>query len=499
MDTTLIAKVLPTKKNGKRSIGTGYPISKNLVLTARHVVISPDRDTSKPIVIEWPDIKDDSGNAYTTEVTRIAYDGGDQYDIVLLECKVPSQAHITPLVLSQRFPQSHEKWEGFGYPQIGKNEEVSTREKISILGIFHSPDDNNYKISLTSESDALKKTGWRGLSGAPVFQGRGLYAVIIETPIEREKCFTAVSIPYLLTNVSEFCEMAGYKQPELDFSSATVYLQTKADAKKALFAQISQNENSVEDSPQMIVRYLVKLPIPELLSIICATQKASQTLLVRKALGELVRHLLPSLYGFDFVSKIRADRGNQSVPILEIPYATDVSAEVLMAAADKRPADFRVIELDYEKTVRPGKNRLALPPESGPDAGNNQLQNIEDDLYNRISRGDTVKSMKIAIDEHLFEKRPNRQERKKYTSEDKKMLVKEWLINNETADRPGLYWLLNLSGVESEDEHIKDLAQQLKISYPQITLLSLNMDIGHDLEISENRMFNQLADTQSTD
>ncbi len=295
MDTTLIAKVLSTKKNGKRSIGTGYPISKNLMLTARHVVIFPDRDVDKPIITEWPDIKDASGKPYTVEVSCIVYDGGEQYDIALLECKVPSQAHVTPLVLSQRFPEAHEKWKGFGYPEIGKNEDVNTREKISVLGIFHPSDVNNHKISLTSESDALKKTGWHGVSGTPVFQGAGLYAVIIETPIKRKECFTAVSIPYLLNNVPEFCEKAGYNQLELEFSSATAYLQRKPDAMKALFTQISQVENNVGDSSETIVRYLVKLPLPSLLSIVSAAQKTSKSRSVHDNLGKLVRHILPSL------------------------------------------------------------------------------------------------------------------------------------------------------------------------------------------------------------
>jgi len=39
MHFDLIARVLPTKAQGGRTIGTGYPITKDLVLTARHVVL----------------------------------------------------------------------------------------------------------------------------------------------------------------------------------------------------------------------------------------------------------------------------------------------------------------------------------------------------------------------------------------------------------------------------------------------------------------------------
>ena len=50
MDTKLIAKILSTKKDGKRSVGTGYPIAEGLVLTARHVVFPHWSDTQKESV-----------------------------------------------------------------------------------------------------------------------------------------------------------------------------------------------------------------------------------------------------------------------------------------------------------------------------------------------------------------------------------------------------------------------------------------------------------------
>ncbi|QLQ32165.1 MAG: hypothetical protein HZT40_11870 [Candidatus Thiothrix singaporensis] len=69
MDTKLIAKILPTKKDGKRSVGTGYPIGKGLVLTARHVVFPHWTDTQK-VEVEWPDLN------HKAAVTDIVFDGG---------------------------------------------------------------------------------------------------------------------------------------------------------------------------------------------------------------------------------------------------------------------------------------------------------------------------------------------------------------------------------------------------------------------------------------
>lgn len=198
MNTQLIAKILPTKKNGKRSIGTGYLIAKDLIVTARHVVVFAERDNDIQITIECPDLKDTHGDPFTSKVTEIVFGEGDDYDIAILKCNPVPQIDISLVQLAQHFPVAHEQWSGFGYPQIGKNEETGARKKVSVLGKFHPPDKANHEINLTSESDALEKEGWCGLSGAPVFHGDTLYAVISATPRSRDECFTAVLIPWLL-------------------------------------------------------------------------------------------------------------------------------------------------------------------------------------------------------------------------------------------------------------------------------------------------------------
>jgi hypothetical protein len=237
------------------------------------------------------------------------------------------------------------------------------------------------------------------------------------------------------------------------------------------------------------------LPIPDLLRIIQETRRSANNI-IRSELAQLVRLLLPSLYGFDCVASIRGSKGDVSAGILEISYATDISAEILMASADRRPAEFRIIELEHGKQVRPGKYRLALPPESGPDMGSQQMQDIDDDLYNRLSRGEDWLAMQIAVDEHLFKINPRKQHRS-YNSTDKRKLVRSWLKSEADAQNPGLYWLLRMGDDENEKERFLKLAKDLKTNYPHITLLSLDGNI--DREIEEYDMFNQLADTQTTD
>ncbi|QLQ32164.1 MAG: hypothetical protein HZT40_11865 [Candidatus Thiothrix singaporensis] len=153
----------------------------------------------------------------------------------------------------------------------------------------------------------------------------------------------------------------------------------------------------------------VALPIPRLLNIIHAAQKSTRHPDVFEGLRQLVRLLLPSLYGFDCATTIRASKGSVSAGILQLPYATEMSAETLMAAVDKRAADFKIVELDYGRQVRAGKYRLPLAPESGVDDGSQAAQDVECDLYHRLCGGADTVDLRLAIDEHLFRINPHKQ------------------------------------------------------------------------------------------
>ncbi len=203
MDSKLIVKILPTKKDGKRSIGTGYPIAKGLVITARHVVEFNDRDTVVPITVEWPDLN--HSDAKVSEIVWVS----DVHDIAILQCQTPPNMSLPSDLLAKRDPKQHEEWSGFGYPAIGKDPESGQREKIPAMGKFFPPDATSPILTITSESDSLEKAGWCGLSGAPVFQGPHLFAVITETPTKRNECFIAISIPWLIRNNEQFREITG--------------------------------------------------------------------------------------------------------------------------------------------------------------------------------------------------------------------------------------------------------------------------------------------------
>ena len=230
MDTTLITKIFAPKKDGTWKLGTAYPIAKNLVLTARHVVDFPERDTQKNILLKWTDHQHVFGE-HEQEKSEIVFNGGDSCDIVILHCITPPQAQISTEILARNLPTSWDKWESFGYPELGVNATTGSHDKVSLIGVFHAPDQVDHHINLTTESDAVEKEDWQGVSGAPVFHSNNkrLYAIIIKTPRNRKDIFKAVSIPHLFEN-PQFC--AALKQP-ID--------EAIAEQKQALVQEIKSN------------------------------------------------------------------------------------------------------------------------------------------------------------------------------------------------------------------------------------------------------------------
>ena len=81
MNPNLIVKIKAPDTDGKSSIGTGYPISHEWVITARHVVDFRDR-SSAPITLEWSTLLE--------AVTVMGVELLDN-DIALLRCDVPAE------------------------------------------------------------------------------------------------------------------------------------------------------------------------------------------------------------------------------------------------------------------------------------------------------------------------------------------------------------------------------------------------------------------------
>ena len=196
MNPALIAKVLVTKQNGNRIIGTAYPINENWIITAYHVVCFNERDKNIPIQIKWQETEP----IKVTEERFIKCTNND--GIALLQCKVPQQWLEKLPILATQAPNRDKKWDSLGYPRFGQENKQRTKQPAK--GEFFIQDEDNPCIQLSSIGDAKEKEDWAGMSGAPIFQDNILYAINISTPTQVNERFIAISIPWILKNKADY-------------------------------------------------------------------------------------------------------------------------------------------------------------------------------------------------------------------------------------------------------------------------------------------------------
>ena len=473
MNPNLITKIKAPDIDGKSSIGTGYPISHEWVITARHVVDFPDR-SSAPITLEWSTLLE--------QVTVTGVELLDN-DIALLRCDVPAELGTVTFSPAAKLPPERVGWKSAGYP------DVNDCELFDAIGMF-GVDLDVAVVSLTLE-DTCRLDQWGGMSGAPVFKDNSLCAVVIEHDQRMEKRLIAVSIPWLLNNDANFKKLLGIVQVEQDFSQAITHLDKAREARQALLAYLAHEGFELEDSAVAVVDCLKIMPIDKLLQHIYAVQQQVESQRIRQDLGVLVRWLLPSLYGDSCISSIRQSRGCEA-GIIQIPFATDISAEILMASADRRDADFRIIPYEYAPIAKAGKYCLPWFPESGPDDGEQQFQDMTVDLYNRLGKEVDRSAVKRIAEERLFAR--NKRAPQHLDMPAQRKFLQAWLVGNAKAGRPSFYWLIRKGTNAAVNASLDALVNELKFSYPHIVFLCLTDD--DDKHIYETyTVFNQLADT----
>lgn len=210
MKTEFFAQIFtPTTVAGQWEAGTAYPIAKDLLITARHVLYPELRDETKLRQVEWSDYKDVSGQKITSDITRVVFDGGKDLDIAIVACQTPPEINSF-IKLSERDPIAGEEWDSFGYPKIGEEGRKGIRKKMPIMGEFLHPD-NHHELDLKFEEKLMTPQLWQGLSGAAGFSRTSgqLMMVIISMPTDLNRLY-AVSIPYLLRKSPDFKKAAGY-------------------------------------------------------------------------------------------------------------------------------------------------------------------------------------------------------------------------------------------------------------------------------------------------
>ena len=307
----------------------------------------------------------------------------------------------------------------------------------------------------------------------------------------------AATIPHCHNDLITWVKETYYRRfsNSANFDDSRAYLDNCSDyVQRAIKVQIDGN---VSDNANDQLAYLCKVPPPELLGIFFKiNREINKTRLpddlsrrYSHELSTLLNKLLPSLFSPAYVPKLRdiCDCEDE-VSIIEIPHATMVAAELLMAGVDEREADFVIKEAQNKKQLYPGRFNLKLPPEGGSDS---PTKDIDDDLANQLGL-DTGHAMKVidSCDSYLFHEFAEYQRGKDdYSESQRRELTQLALSERRELEEPRLYWILLMTREVSQARWDK-IAKHIQAYYPQIVLLSLGGDF--EQEKSEISLFTKL-------
>lgn len=474
----------PKQEDGtpQRAIGTGYPIRDGLVLTARHVLYPENRDETAKPQLSW--CMQDKGEPYHTDpMGEVLYEH-EQYDLALIRCNTPLLTETVQL--AAQVPRSKEAWESLGYPNGGKDD-GGVRSKTSADGTVKS--DTGGHVRHLDVSDHVPPEIWQGMSGAPVFKLHSNTLLGVWTHGNRDfpDRIMMTSLAYVLSDCVRFREQVGWVENSDSFTPVVQYLTIHSSVRQALVKLIQQQDPSVGDTVLAVVKYLVALDLGALFKTLKQARKNTQDPLLRSGLAQLAKLLLPSVYDRPCLAMVRAEAGG----LAKIPYATSVSAEMLMTGAIQRDMVlefYPISSTNPQLAAVPGLYCLGLPPESGSGALQPTLTDMEDDLFRRVGSQDIGK-ITSDIDQYLYDNIPQK------SRASRSLPQKQIMVNNELKrllerDQAGqYYWILQ----EGETGSLwPKVASYFAENYPSIRLLCLADDF--DKEEREKDLFADLPD-----
>lgn len=363
-----------TAGDGVGRIGTGYPIAKDRILTARHVLFPEDLKSAADFKIRWHYQRDSgkpAGQWQTVGRDRIVWPGTTELDAAVIEFAFPEEVNEWRN-LSARNPATGTPWESQGFPEVGKRDDNS-RVPVPMRGGIYKRADRAKECWLDVTAPPKVAADWRGASGSPVFVLSQFVGIIIEVPPGFSGMLTALPASRLLDEPA-FCAAIDRLVDDRHARLMQVLETTRAVSPLAIgalkccvFGEPGQRlwrhpvSPVVEELAREIGRYDAALLIRHAREAIRGLKDYPQD---ARSFTDLVQRLLPLLYDRTTVADVREKAGDSSAILVGFRVASRWVAEVVLAGADGREAQYRSPQGNQGLE---GKLSLPLAPNGGID------------------------------------------------------------------------------------------------------------------------------------
>ncbi|EGV30973.1 hypothetical protein ThidrDRAFT_2337 [Thiorhodococcus drewsii AZ1] len=357
------------------SLGTGYPVAADLVLTSAHVLNPPRRNRRAKIRVCWYYARPGSGSCASDRCWQsidndaVVWEGEGDLDAALICCPIPDAVGRHPCGrLTETLPQPDAYWQSVGFARADKRNGV--REPGNFDGTLRSMAENAAFFEVIERAPPECEQDWRGASGMPVFVDGAILGVVKQVPSNyRGQKLEAVPSFRLLEN-ARFRELLGLDEARERRERAGRYLLKLLTRSEALTRELALALHCAHEIDALVKRILDETPpLDDLFSLVLDVQgrlRDADDRTGARLAGDLTLAILPVLQEASVVAQVRRDRAAQQVPILALPTKLKTLAEIIMAAADQRPAE--CLPAATEAQWPEGSCHLPEPPEGGRDA-----------------------------------------------------------------------------------------------------------------------------------
>lgn len=386
----IVAIFVPTTGQGRTPgrVGTGYPVTDDLILTARHVIEPENRNRQQPLRVRW--FHDKPADGKPPEWTPLddhrngdilVWVGTGDLDAALLRCRRPDYLRTFSLDrLAERKPRESERWQSAGFARANRCGDVRKPGKFG--GILREPADDDAFFELLEDAQPIAEEQWQGVSGMPVFAGSELLGVVKHVPPNYDhKKLEAVPAWRLLRDEG-FKKALGIDEQRERLESARTLLRRlleRSDAATDDFAaELGLPRDDLPKCREQVVERLLGETLERLFDLALSVQEKRRLLKDQAGAGvavDLTLAVLPAVHDAAVVSDVRRRKGAAGESIVSLPAESRTLAEIIMAGADRRAARFR-LPLPREGHFPAGEYDLPDPPEPGRDAAGKRV--IED-------------------------------------------------------------------------------------------------------------------------
>lgn len=389
MDPKHLVQVFAHSAGGGGSISTGYPVADGRVLTAKHGLFP--KGATGAIEVRWYNLE---GDARKYRPASVVWKGGEGVDAAVLACKFPAEIKAAPYLIAYEAPPNWSKWMSVGFAAAGAREcqEEPVPLGGQVLPLTTDPvRTGTFKLGVVFPAERAED--WLGASGSPVFVGQRILGVIAsaQRPFGARR-LTATATCRLLED-QKFRSAVRYvergKALERYKSELVDVLSTSMEAAESLAAEMEMDlHGKLHGDVRFATIVVDQLVSQRLDTVLRHLSVAHRKLCERKkwSSAEVLRKTawcaLPAVCD---VADVRlGDWLAKPGQLLRLPVATGTLAEIILAAADGRPARF---ELGSDEPQSP--LRIQAPPGGGETEG---PAKFETEWHNLAVRKFVVKS-----------------------------------------------------------------------------------------------------------